>query len=154
MFYDLKYAYLVGDFILFLIWLFFFLRRKDLRKEMLIISLFSAPIGLTQYFFRADYWQPTYAFSNTIIGLEDILYMFFTGGIIGVIYEEIFGKRLSQRHTRSHPYLMLLFSVLGLVSLYLGVMILNLNSIYVSSVIFMIIGLITILIRHDLLWDA
>ena len=154
MFSNLHYAYIIGDILLLCIWFVFFIARKDLRKEMLIISILSVPFGFTQYFFGADYWHPYYIIGNYAFGLEDLLYMFATGGITGVIYEEFFGKKLSKRHTRSHPYLMLLFVILGLGALFVGTKILLINSIYVSSGIFLFAGILTIIVRHDLLKHA
>lgn len=60
MFQSLNYAYITADILLVLVWLLFYLARKDLRREMLMISLFAMPLGLTQYFFMQDYWRPAY----------------------------------------------------------------------------------------------
>ncbi len=132
----------------------FFLAAERFKKRNVCCFYFFSPLGLTQYFFGQDYWHPVYIFGNSVFGFEDILYMFAVGGILGVIYEEFFGKRLSKRHTRSHPYIMLLFSVLGLSALFVGTMIFHINSLYVSSFIFLFIGILTISIRHDLLKHA
>src|SRR4051812_21126766 len=154
MFSDLHYAYITGDILLFCIWLVLFLLRKDLRKEMLLISIFSVPFGLTQYLFGADYWHPEYIFGHTFFGFEDLFYMFAVGGITGVIYEEFFGKTLSRHRAKSHPFVMLLFAVLGILFFFIGTKVLHFNSIYVSSAIFLGCGIITLIFRHDLFKHA
>ena len=154
MFLALDYTYLVADILLLFIWLIFFLHRKDLRKEMLIVSLLSAPVGLTQYFFVQDYWHPVYIWGSSIVGLEDILYMFATGGIVGVLYEEFFGRHFAKRHLKGHPIVTLLMTVLGVALMFVGMQVFHLNSIYVASALFLIFGSVTIIFRHDLLYHA
>ncbi|MES3032278.1 MAG: lycopene cyclase domain-containing protein [Patescibacteria group bacterium] len=154
MFSNLEYAYITGDLLLFCIWILFFIARKDLRKEMLLISIFSVPLGFAQYFFGADYWHPEYIFGHSFFGFEDLFYMFAVGGITGVIYEEFFGKKLAKHRVKSHPYFMLLFFVLGVLCFFIGNKVLNFNSIYVSSAIFLGCGIVTLTIRHDLFKHA
>jgi|SRR3989344_4170009 len=92
------YAYLFGDCLLGIVWLAFFLLRKDLRHQQLFVSFFTAPFGFMQVFwFYGDYWRPEYAWTFLIrgipFGIEEILFAFFIGGIGSVIYEVIFRKR-------------------------------------------------------------
>ena len=47
MFHDFQYAYFVADLGFFVIWLILYLLRRDLRKEMLIMSLLVMPFGFT-----------------------------------------------------------------------------------------------------------
>jgi len=95
---DLKFAYLVGIFLLSIVWLYLFYRRKDLRKHQLIVSILSAPLApISQaIWFHSDYWRPQYIFEfisgSTPLGLEEALFSFFVGGIGSVIYETFFHK--------------------------------------------------------------
>ncbi len=150
----LNSAYLLNGFFLMCPWLIFFFMRKDLRKEMLFMSVVSMPFGILQYLFRQDYFHPLYIYNFSFFGIEDLLWMFAMGGITGVIYEEFFGKKLSNRHTRKHPYLMIVFTVVGLFALFIGNIIFKINSMYMTLIIFSVIGVITLLIRRDLLKHA
>ena len=154
MFENLQYAYLIGDGVLFLVWMTLFLIRKDLRREILMMSLIVAPLGpISEIFYTADYWKPT-LFNGWRIGVEDVLFGFFIGGISGVLYEELFGKKFTKRKTRGHPTLFLLYIGLGILWM-IGInSILGLNSIYASIFWFMIIAATTVYLRHDLLKDA
>ena len=80
--------------------------------------------------------------------------MFATGGIVGVIYEEFFGKRFSKRHLEGHPFFAFLLILIGISTVFIGTMVLKINSIYVSSAMFLLFGMVTLLIRHDLVKHA
>ncbi len=112
---DYKYAYLLGNILIaFPVWLFLFLKRKDTRKEMLIISLLFGVLGpISEFWFHQDYWKPE-IFMGWIVGMEDCLYGFFAGGIGSVIYEEIYGERFSQRISRKNHFLWFLVPLSGL----------------------------------------
>jgi hypothetical protein len=53
-----KYAYITGCLILLVIWLFMFLKRKDLRQEMLWASFLGMPFGFVDFFLIPRYWNP------------------------------------------------------------------------------------------------
>ena len=156
MFNNFHYAYLVADLGFFLIWLVLFLKRKDLRKEILSMSLVIAPFGFTQYFYIRDYWHPIYSFGTIfgITGIEDIIWCFFIGGITAVIYEEIFGIKYSKKHLENHPIFMISFAILAVGLLFVGNIILRFNSMYVSVAIMLFFGICVLLFRHDLLKHA
>ena len=76
----------------FLYWL-----RKDLRHELLVVSLWTVPLGLTEPLFVPEYWNPPSLFdlANTIgFDIESILFSFAIGGIGFVIYRFIFPFKL------------------------------------------------------------
>src|SRR3989344_6909047 len=154
MFASLQYAYLLGCTIFVSIWLLLYILRKDLRKEMLTMSLLVAPLGpLSQLLYLRDYWKPQ-LFNGWVVGIEDLLFAFAIGGITSVIYEEIFGKRYIKGHTKKHFYLMLLFALLGLIWMLVGNLYLKYNSIYVSIVAFIFLGVLILFFRKDLFFDA
>lgn len=74
---DYTYAYLMGTtLILGPVWLFVFLARKDLRKEVLSTSFVIGVVGLfSELWYRRDYWNPE-IFTSHSIGLEDFLFGF------------------------------------------------------------------------------
>lgn len=154
MFFDFQYAYLTGSLFFLLVWIILFLYRRDLRKEMLIMSLVVAPMGpLSQFFYLRDYWQPE-LFSGWVIGFEDLLFGFAIGGIAAVIYEIFFGKKYVKRHLPTHSKWMFAVALFGIIWMFVGSMVLNFNSIYVSTLGFLIIGTSILFYRHDLLKDA
>ena len=82
---------IVGSLLLMFMWLLIFLVRKDLRKEMLIISFIFGLLGITGHFYYGSYWQPVHLFKlfNLQIGIEDYLFTFSVAGIGSVWYEFI-----------------------------------------------------------------
>lgn len=99
-------------------WLFFYITRKDLRREMLIISIVSAPLALLDLLFVPSYWVPQ-TLGNIPIGLEGFLYSFEMAGVSAVSYEYFTRKHLHKIRNYRHPLLWILILILILpVSLY------------------------------------
>src|SRR3989338_2570037 len=100
-----QYAYLLGDlFLLMPWWIFLYFKRKDLRTEILIVSILAGIGGpLSELWFLKDYWRPE-LFNGWSIGLEDVLFGFFIGGISCSIYEEMFGRKFAKRIDRTHHW--------------------------------------------------
>jgi len=89
-----QYTYLFWTAIFLIIWGTFFIKRKDLRKEMLVISFLFGLGGLiSELTHIQDWWQPL-TITNTSIGIEDFLIGFAIGGIASVIYNFIFNKKI------------------------------------------------------------
>jgi len=67
----LCYAYLAGSLVLFAIWLVFFLLRKDLRQEMLTMSVLIGVLSVvTGYvWWTVDWWKP-HTITRTIVGVR------------------------------------------------------------------------------------
>lgn len=151
------YAYLIGNLlILFPIWLFLFVYRKDLRKEILIISLIAGIAGpISELWYLKDYWRPE-IFTGWPVGIEDFIFGFCIGGISAVIYEEIFGKHFSNRANRKHHWSWFVVPVIALFTIIFNALffIFKINSIYVSIISFLLIALVIIYFRKDLFWDS
>lgn len=83
------FAYLIGALLFVPMWLFIYIRRKDLRGQILLMSVLVGLTGLTEPLFYGKYWTPNYAFKipHILLGLEDLLLMFFIGGLTAVSYE-------------------------------------------------------------------
>lgn len=88
------YGYLLGTIIFFIPWIFFFIKRKDLRKEMLLTSILVAfgSVFTAYYWWTVDWWHPQ-TITGTKVGIEDFLLGFSNGGIGAVAYEVVFKKR-------------------------------------------------------------
>lgn len=108
----MEYDYLFGCLILFLVWLTFFILRKDLRREMIFGSLLALPFALAERLLVPEYWNPPSLFnliSRFGIGLESFLFFFLCGGIMAVIYE-VFSRKKTVKIRLGHrlffgPYL-------------------------------------------------
>ena len=116
--FNYQYAYLLGSLLFLPIWLILFHKRKDLRKKMLVMSFLLGFVGpITEPFFIKDYWKP-FTVTNTSVGIEDYIFVFLFSGIACVLYEEIFGKRISSRKNRNHHWA-LVFAFLAGISFFL-----------------------------------
>ena len=94
---DYQYSYLIGALILLAVWIILFLWRKDIRKEMLVISSLIAVLSLPlNYLYAQDWWHPL-TITGTHLGIEDIILGFAGGGIAAVVYEVVFKMKLKKR---------------------------------------------------------
>ncbi len=151
-----QFAYLIGDFIAFTVWLVLFIHRKDLRHKMLFLSIILGFIGpISEFWYLKDYWKPL-TITNTPIGIEDYLFGFFVGGIASVLYEEFFSKKFSKRHLRKHHWVVILIMLMGITVVISNILffILKINSVYVSIIAFLLICFCMLIFRKDLWFDA
>jgi hypothetical protein len=89
-----RYAYLLFSSFFFLLWISIFVLRKDLRKQMLFVSLMIASAGLfLEYLvWTTDWWEPE-TVTGTRIGIEDVILGVTNGGLGAVLYEITFKRR-------------------------------------------------------------
>lgn len=93
------YVYITGCAILAVAWLFIFLLRKDLRREMVWASLVGMPFGLIDYFLIPHYWSPKSLFGlieKYGVGIESFLFIFLMAGIASVLYEFLEHKKIKK----------------------------------------------------------
>ena len=151
-----QYSYLLGDIILLVIWLVFWFWRKDIRKEMLIISVIFGIAGLAvEWIYIIDYWTPL-TVTNTPVGIEDFLFGFTVGGIAAVIYEIFFKKKVKikkakknkkMKRDRTLSFMLFLVAILFFGSFFF----LRMNSFWASVIAFMIPLIIIYVKRVDLI---
>jgi hypothetical protein len=150
-----QYAYLIWVLIFFFIWLSLFLWRRDVRKEMWIMSLLFGIGGVvSQTIYIQDWWQPL-TLTGTKIGLEDFAIGFFIGGVASVIYEELYKKKISTR--KKLNLFKIKTSIVGMVFLLLffgSFYILHLNSFYSTLIAFSVSTFIMLFKRKDLIDDS
>lgn len=87
---------LIFDIILAIVWLYFFLRLKETRQEMLVIGLV------------ALLFSPLFVFLGRqttagIVDLTDFAFSFFFAGIAAVVFESVFGKHYRIGHHARLP---------------------------------------------------
>lgn len=149
------YAYLELSLIFLVIWIIFFLWRKDLRKEILFVSLVIAVMGPLNeiLFYFNDYWRPD-IFTRCYMGVEDLIYAFAIGGIGATIYYVIFNKKYSRPKYTGYPFYLSLFFMAGLpLELFVNKVV-GVNSIYVTCSFLVLITMIMLFLRKDLWWNA
>lgn len=154
-----QFAWFLWSVLLIVIWviIYIFLRNKESKKEMLIVSLGTSLLGLTEPFFVPEYWNPPSLFDlahRTGFDIESLIFSFGIGGIAVVLYDRIFHTVYEKvpahiRHTPHHRYHLLailtapvLFIVLTLLT--------KLNPIYTSVIAMTFGGLATWYCRPDL----
>lgn len=157
--FSMHYAWLIWNIILIAVWLtvFFSLRDQKGRKEMLLVSLWTAPFGLTEPLYVPAYWNPPSLFDlaqRTGFDIESILFTFGVAGLAVVLYEKLFPVRHhdvsnEEKYLSRHRYHILallsgplIFVVLMLVT--------NLNPIYSTIIALLLGGIATWYCRPDL----
>ncbi len=148
--------WLIFSLILLLIWIIIFIFSRS-KKEMLIVSAFTMPFGLTEPLFVPEYWSPPSLFNlaaSTGFDIESLIFSFAIGGIGSIIYEAIFKSKhrkmnLREKHHQRHKYHILsLFSpVIVFLPLFLFT---RLNPIYSASLAMLAGGIAAMFCRPDL----
>lgn len=155
----MQYAWFIWSILLLLVWLLLFLslRSGESKKKMLIVSLWTSLLGLTEPIFVPVYWNPPSLFdlaSRTGFDIESLLFAFGIGGIVVILYERLFRMRHVNMSTneRSRPrHRMHIFALLSapvmFVILYLAT---EMNPIYSASIALALGGVFTWYCRPDL----
>src|SRR3989338_6518961 len=149
-------AYLSAGVFYFFIWFVFFLLRKDLHKQMLIIGLFligTAPINVI---WHGDYWAPPYVFGE-IFRFEDFFWGFAFAGVVAVAYELLFAEKLKSFHRKSTvdsgiELLKIMLLIIGPLLVFSNIF--HLNSIYSISISLVLILVYMYSRRPDLIRDS
>ncbi len=85
-----SYAWFIWSLGFLLLWGIFFIASPSTRKQILRMSLFTAPLGLTEPLFVPEYWNPPTLFhlaQRTGFDIESLIFCFSIGGIATVLYE-------------------------------------------------------------------
>ncbi|MBI2498809.1 hypothetical protein HYV88_01045 [Candidatus Woesearchaeota archaeon] len=149
------YEYLIGSLILLIIWILLFEIKKEVRKEMLLTSIFTAPLGLTEFIFVPEYWDPPTIFNlakTTGLDIESLIFSFAMGGIASILYEELFKVKhitLSSKERKKHTLHYFYVFVPILVFLFFYFMT-NLNPIYVTAISLFLGAIAIVNCRKDL----
>lgn len=148
----MRYTYLISLLPLFVLWFRLYTWRKDMRREMLLMSVLLAFLSVitSYYWWSVDWWRPM-TVTGTRVGVEDFLLGFGSGGIMAVVYEVIAGRRCSKRRARSHGwygfFVVLLFLGCLTAWLFYGV---GLTSFYASTIALLVVAAVMYFIRRDL----
>ncbi len=155
----MQYAWLIWSLILLAVWLivYFSLKNKESRKEMLLVSFWTSLFGFTEPIFVPEYWNPPSLFDlaqRTRFDIESLLFSFGVGGLAVIIYERLFKTKHQEissheKHQKRHRiHLVALFS--GPVIFLFLLFFTNLNPIYSVFIALMAGGFFTWYCRPDL----
>jgi len=148
----MQYAYFIGCLILLVVWLLFYISRKDLRKEIIFGSILALPFGFSEYLWVPEYWNPPSLFnliSNYGVGIESFLFFFLCGGIAAVVYEVIARKKTVRiRGKRKYLFISYILIILIFLSLEL---ISPSSTIYNAIISLLIVAIIIVVRRKDLI---
>jgi len=148
----MQYAYFIGCLIFLIVWLLFFVLRKDLRKEMIFGSILALPFGFVERLWVPEYWNPPSLFnliSNYGTGIESFLFYFICGGIAAVIYE-IISRKKTVKIRLKHKYFFGPYILVIIIFLLLDFLFTD-KTIY-NAIVSLLIGAIIIAIkRKDLI---
>ncbi len=155
----MQYAWLIWSLILLAIWaaVYLSLRSKESRKEMLVVSLWTSLLGLTEPLFVPEYWSPPSLFDlamKTGFDIESLIFSFGIGGIAVVLYERIFKTRhetipQSVQHSQRHRYHFWAIASAPIIFIIL-LFATELNPIYSSAIALTLGGLAALYCRPDL----
>lgn len=147
------FAY-VSFFLFFgLIWLGLYLSRRDLRREMMQLSICCAPLGvLGEFFYRQDYYFLTVLYPF-IWQVQAALIGFVYGGVAVALYAGFRHIYFRRKHGTKpkHPLWLPTLAVGGSLFMFLGMQYVGINSIYLSMAVLMLGGLSILIFRPDLL---
>lgn len=96
------YCYLAGALFNLGLWAVLFALRKDLRREMCVMSGLAVLMGMPHeyWLWTRDWWHPP-NLTHTRIGFEDVLYAIGTGGSLAAIYPGLLRRTLLQSEAPS-----------------------------------------------------
>ena len=156
---DYKYTYFLIGIGFLLLWLILFFLRKDIRKEMFVMSVIYGILGLiSNTLFMQDWWSPL-TIDGTRIGFFDSVFAGFAiGGVTGVTYETIFNKRHDKRDRRlvkSNEHVLFFLMVPASLTIFFGgYYILGWNSLITSSFALLAPTAVVLFRRKDLIVEA
>ncbi len=152
-----SYTYLIGSLLSLIAWIILYLNRKDLRKQILFMSILVAIQGLIleTFLWTNDWWRPA-TITNTRTGVEDLIFAFSMGGIGASIYEEFFKKKVKPKKENKLPdnSFRIIFLVILLFSGTFPYFVLKYSS-FITWLFGSILGTLVILYyRKELLYDS
>ena len=155
----MQYIWLIWSLILIAIWLVIYvsLGSGKEKKEMLVVSLWTSLLGLTEPLFVPEYWSPPSLFDlamRTGFDIESLIFSFGIGGIAVVLYGRIFRRQDVSMSAKEHNLSRHKFHIWLLLSapavLILLLLTTDLNPLHSSIIAMTLGGLATWYCRTDL----
>jgi len=153
----LQYGYLAFAVALFIPWFFLYLKRPDERREMLVMSftLGFASVITGYLWWTHDWWRPL-TVTRTVVGVEDFIIGFLSGGIMASAYEWWMRKRHYHPHRLEGAFQLPAWSLLFLLAAITGSLFwtFHYTSFVASSIAMIIVWVYMVGRRPDLFWDS
>jgi hypothetical protein len=145
-----KYFYLLLSLTYSVIWALIFIRRSDLRSKLLFTGLLGGAAGLiSEFWYVEDYWQPP-TILGTAVSVEDFIFGFGAAGVGSVLYQ-VFTRSGNVPYQNRQMYVLPLISVGTIIAMLVFNSLLHVNSIMVSSGVFLAIFALVSARRRDLI---
>lgn len=146
-----RYAYFLLGLFLLTPLIGILLARKDLTGKAIKLGLLGGLAGLlAEVFYFRDYWHPPTLFGNAVISIEDFIFGFAITALSFAAYLWAFNADFRERVHPSRSRLYLLFFIGGFFTMLFFNLYLGINSIFVSSVVFLFLTVIILFMRSDL----
>ena len=117
---------------------------------MLKVSFIGGFAGfVAEYWYFKDYWQPPTLMGKSVISIEDFLFGFTIMGIAVSIYEFLFSVKVSPVYRNRKKMFGRMF-LIGIICMMLFNIQLGINSIIVSSIVFVLYTVFMLVKRPDL----
>jgi len=127
------------------------LMRNDLVAKTIKIGILGGIAGLlAEFFYFKDYWRPPSLLGTATISFEDFIFGFAITALGFAVYPWLFKAKFTKRLHPSRYRLYLLFFVGALVALLFFNLYLGINSIFVSSAVFLLFTAVILFMRPDL----
>jgi hypothetical protein len=155
-----QWGYLVGILMLALLWTALFVARHDLHRRMLTMSLILVPLApLGQFYYLQDYWKPPVILPFTLFGKSfggavDLLFSFVMGGLATTVYPVLSRRYPIAGLHKPRRWVAPLFIGIEGTSVVLLTNVCRLNSIFSSSIGFVLTALVIVWVRRDLVLPA
>jgi hypothetical protein len=147
-----KYTYLILALVFLTPVIATYIRRPDLRKVILLLSLPGGIAGLiVEYWYFQDYWRPPSLRGVAKVSLEDFLFGIAATCLGAVIYKVVYNIRHAENPYPTRFKLFILYIILGILCMVFFNGTLGINSIFVSSAVSLSASLAIVLLRKDLI---
>jgi len=150
-----KYTYLFLGVALVLPLICILLWRKDLTSKALKIGFLGGVAGLVaEFFYFKDYWRPPSLMGVATVSIEDFIFGFSITALSFVVYPALRGCVFSRNDPRKKVKLYASFFLICLCGVLFFNLHLRVNSIFVTSAMFIVLSTVILLMRRDLLMLA
>jgi hypothetical protein len=147
-----KYAYLLLGILLVSVFFVGCVLRPDLRRVSVKVGLMGGIAGLlAEFFYFRDYWRPPSLMGVAKISIEDFLFGFAITAASVMIYPLITKTVFKKGDYNNYKKLYGIFFLIGLSAMIIFNVISGINSIFVSSFMFLIFSTFILVKRNDLI---
>jgi len=102
-----QFAWLLWSLLLVGIWtvIYFIFKSRETKRKMLVVSLWTSLLGLTEPIFVPSYWSPPSLFDlahKTRFDIESLIFAFAAGGVVFALYNFLYRKNERRMPELSH----------------------------------------------------